>query len=678
MYCIKCGTQLPDGARFCSNCGQVLQTTQSQGTGRDQREAHQLPAGTVLRGRYRVGKVLGQGGFGITYLGTDTLMETQVAIKEFYPGATVFRDCSQTLFVRCHSQQLDAHYQSSKARFLREAKALVKFRDIPEVVDILDFVEENNTAYIIMEYVQGMSLAGYVAAQGGRLSVNETFAILKPVMEALSRVHKADIVHRDIAPDNIILHPLGGAKLLDFGAVRTVEHADADAPLAKSTEAILKHGFAPIEQYNSRGSLGPWTDCYALCATVYYCLTGTIPPEASLRISEGAEPDWSGIPGLTPRQAEALKKGMALRAKDRYPDVDQLLHALFGAEERPTAAPEAAQPEPQPALAAVRPRKTGLVVALGIAAVVIAGAVLFLGLMKGKDRPRQTPAVMPSEAEQTQPVQPAPAETAAAPETMPSPELGESVLLGALFDGSSADSVYIARFRNEQQVFSAHTSVRKTVDQLLALVSQASVQEITSGEYIDAWAEDWFSQEEQIYVGLNFFAQEESSLPQVFVYSDGTVYFMLEEEEHLFAGGEKLFEDLCTLMPREERMTPGTMIPENTYYSVMFETLDWSVEGTPAHNCYNLYDSVQIAELVEALGSVSLRYGQDPAADFMNFKGQEICLHIHEPNTGDTAAYIRISSDGWGEIGAGYDHILFFYDGVALYDLLLQYLPSYG
>ena len=340
MFCINCGTQLPDGSQFCSSCGQAFQMPQSvrlNHTGQERKDPHVLPEGTLIRGRYQVGRVLGQGGFGITYLGLDTLMDTKVAIKEFYPNSTVFRDCTQTLYVRCHSQKLDGDYQNSKSRFLREAKALVKFREIPEVVDILDFLEENNTAYIVMEYVQGMSLAKYISARGGRLTVKETFTILKPVMLALAEVHRGGVVHRDIAPDNIILHPMGGAKLLDFGAVREVESGGVDTPLARATEAILKHGFAPIEQYNSRGSLGPWTDEYALCATIYYCLTGKIPPEASVRLSEGVEPEWESIPDLEVHQIEALKKGMSIRAKDRYPDMDRLAEALFGGEEAPSA-----------------------------------------------------------------------------------------------------------------------------------------------------------------------------------------------------------------------------------------------------------------------------------------------------------------------------------------------------
>ena len=291
--------------------------------------AHQLPIGTVLRGRYQVGRALGQGGFGITYLAWDKLMLQPVAIKEFFPTGTVFRKSATSLTLECGTEEIIPHYEYTKQRFLREAGALVKFKDIPVIVDILDFAEENNTSYIIMEYVRGVDLAKYIRMKGGRLTVQETFRILKPVMEALAKVHKGGIVHRDISPDNIILDPMGGAKLLDFGAVRAVEDPDVNKGLNKSTEAILKHGFAPLEQYNSKGSLGPWTDEYAMCATVWYCLTGNVPVEASIRMMEGIDPDWSTIPGLPEHQQRALAKGLSRRAKDRYESIDHLLADLF-------------------------------------------------------------------------------------------------------------------------------------------------------------------------------------------------------------------------------------------------------------------------------------------------------------------------------------------------------------
>ena len=344
----------------CDSCFREYEGDLCPHCGGAQNGPHQLPVGTVLRDRYKLGRVLGQGGFGITYLGWDTLMQRPIAVKEFYPSGTVFRRTQISTEVQCDNQDMVPHYEYSKERFLREAQALVRFRDIPEIVDIQDFIRENNTAYIIMEYVRGMDLAKYIRLKGGRLSPDETFRILRPIMEALAKVHRGGIVHRDISPDNIILDPMGGAKLLDFGAVRAVEDPDVDKGLNKSTEAILKQGFAPIEQYNTRGSLGPWTDEYALCATVWYCLTGEIPTEVSLRMAEGIDPDWSSIEGLPEHQQKALEKGFRCRAKDRYKTVDELLADLFPEEAAP-AIPEPAEDAPveRAAKKAKAPEKSG-------------------------------------------------------------------------------------------------------------------------------------------------------------------------------------------------------------------------------------------------------------------------------------------------------------------------------
>jgi len=170
---------------------------------------------------------------------------------------------------------------------------------------------------------------------GGRLRLDETLRILEPVIRALATVHKTGLVHRDISPDNIILHPLGGAKILDFGAVRNVGDPNAEKDLTHSTEAILKHGFAPMEQYRSRGSLGPWTDEYALCGTIYYCVTGRVPPDAPARSMGEVQPDWDDVAGLTESQRYALEKGMAMAAKDRFPNMEEFHTALFHPEQLP-------------------------------------------------------------------------------------------------------------------------------------------------------------------------------------------------------------------------------------------------------------------------------------------------------------------------------------------------------
>ncbi len=309
---------------------------------------HQLQPGTVLRGQYVIGRALGQGGYGITYLGWDRELERTVAIKEFFPSSMVTRDTDQGTGVQFFTAYSQEQYTAGRERFLREARALAKFSSVPEIVGIHSCFEENHTAYMVMEYVKGSNLVLYTRNAGGRLSAEETLRILKPIMAALDRVHQAGIIHRDISPDNIILEPMGGAKLIDFGAARAVENPDAGADMTRSTEAIVKQGFAPPEQYRSRGGIGPWSDEYALCATVYFCLTGQVPPDAISRSIGEAQPDWAGIPGLTDRERAALEKGMSVAAKDRYPSVGELSRELFAEEASPATAAQSVPPKPTP------------------------------------------------------------------------------------------------------------------------------------------------------------------------------------------------------------------------------------------------------------------------------------------------------------------------------------------
>ena len=321
--CMKLKTSSP----ICEHCGYDERT---------QNDPHRLPAGTVLKEQYLVGKVLGQGGFGITYLGWDLYLDIPVAIKEYYPSGVVMRDTTVTMDVVSCSGDEGARFRNNKERFLREAKMLARFSQVPEIVQVKNFFLANNTAYIVMEYVEGTTLKQYVADHGGKLSVEETLSILRPVIEALCKVHKAGLVHRDISPDNIMMLPSGGVKLLDFGAVRDVGEAAVDKQLTKSTEAILKQGYAPIEQYQKRGSLGPWTDVYALCATIYYCLTGEVPPDAPERLLGYEDLNLQEkVPSLSEDHAKALEHGMALRAEQRTDSMDTLYQELFRVQPEP-------------------------------------------------------------------------------------------------------------------------------------------------------------------------------------------------------------------------------------------------------------------------------------------------------------------------------------------------------
>lgn len=313
--CMRLKSQSP----VCEHCGYDERSANS---------AHQLPPGTVVGGQYILGRVLGQGGFGITYLGWDRVVARPVAIKEYFPTGYAGRDTTVRLQVRSYDTQKSHIFENNKNRFLREAEALAKLWNIPQIVRVLRCFEENNTAYIAMEYVDGVDLKKYVQQKGRKLTARETFSLLQPVMEALSQVHRANLVHRDISPDNIMILPDGSVKLLDFGAARYVENPDAEGALNTSTQAILKHGFAPPEQYQSRGALGPWTDVYAMCATAYYCLSGKVPVESMSRMMDDAQIDWNCVSPLTPKEQAVLQKGMALKPKDRYSSMKQLREAL--------------------------------------------------------------------------------------------------------------------------------------------------------------------------------------------------------------------------------------------------------------------------------------------------------------------------------------------------------------
>ena len=314
--CMKIKTQHP----ICEHCGFHEQS---------QNQTHQLPLGTVLRDQYVIGAVLGQGGFGITYMGWDLNLEIPIAIKEYYPNGLVSRDNTRSLTVANSSSDWRAIYQDNRERFVREARVTARLREIPGITRVHNFFKENNTAYIIMEFVSGIDLRRYIKQQGRPLNINETLYFLQPIMYALNKVHENGIIHRDISPDNIMIQENGAAKLLDFGAVRELSGVDVNKELTRSTEAVLKHGFAPIEQYQKKGSLGPWTDIYALCATIHYCLTGKVPPDAPERVLENKEIHWEQIAGLTQRQIDTLNRGMALHPRDRIQRVAELYEGLY-------------------------------------------------------------------------------------------------------------------------------------------------------------------------------------------------------------------------------------------------------------------------------------------------------------------------------------------------------------
>lgn len=325
-YCIFCMNQLPEHAERCPVCGHQ-QTAQIP--------LHHLPVGTMLAGRYLIGTAIGEGGFGITYIGHDTKLDMTVAVKEYYPNGYVSRSNTVSCSVSYTSfgEQREV-YEKGRERFLQEARILAKFSGSSGIVDVRDFFEANGTAYIVMEYLKGQTLKNYLNTVGV-ISPEETVRMLMPVIVSLKEVHAQGLIHRDISPDNIMLTK-DKVKLLDFGAARNVS-----AMANKSISVILKPGYAPEEQYRSKGNQGPWTDIYALCATMYKCMTGVTPDDAPerLRFDEIKAPSVLGI-AIRPELEKAIMKGMQVRQEDRFRTIDELLAALNGRQD--VQAPEIA------------------------------------------------------------------------------------------------------------------------------------------------------------------------------------------------------------------------------------------------------------------------------------------------------------------------------------------------
>lgn len=312
-YCPYCMNEIPEGSDNCPACGKNPKEYVSP--------PHTLSQGAMLGHRYLVGGVLGEGGFGITYIGLDTLLQFRVAIKEFYPAGMVNRNNTVSNDVQSISADSARElFSKSREHFLHEARTLAKFTNEPGIVAVRDFFEENHTVYIVMEYLDGITLKSYLK-QVGTISSYNTICLLMPVFHSLKKIHEKNLIHRDISPDNIML--VGEqVKLLDFGAAR--EFADE-----KSLSVMLKHGYAPMEQYRRHGKQGAWTDIYAICATIYKCITGVIPPDAPDRIYEDdlKMPSELGFEA-SPEFEKVLRHGLAVKAEDRIQSIDQLLSEL--------------------------------------------------------------------------------------------------------------------------------------------------------------------------------------------------------------------------------------------------------------------------------------------------------------------------------------------------------------
>ena len=317
--CMGCMAEMADGERICRHCGYQK--------GTDVKEAYYLLPGTVLKKKYVAGRVLGYGGFGVTYIGWDHVLQRKVAIKEYLPSDFATRSYGSKR-VTVFSGEAAEQFQAGLKSFLFEARRLAKFNSVAETVDIYDCFEENGSGYIVMEYLDGMTVKEALRKRR-RLSVGQARAIALSVLRGLAPVHQAGIIHRDIAPDNIFITKSGRIKILDFGAARY-----ATAVQSKSLSVILKPGFAPEEQYRSRGEQGPWTDVYALGATVYCMITGKKPEESIQRLADDhlKPPSELGIE-IDPNIENAIMNSLNVRKEYRIQDAAAFYRALCGKED---------------------------------------------------------------------------------------------------------------------------------------------------------------------------------------------------------------------------------------------------------------------------------------------------------------------------------------------------------
>lgn len=313
--CSFCFSEMEEGTERCGCC-QRLQSEEDQIT-------DYLPVGTILSGEYLIGRVLGHGGFGVTYLGFDLKEKRRVAIKEYFPGRWSYRICGEE-GIQIKTSDEEDKFQEGAERFYNEAKNIAKFQDNPNIIDVYSFFYENNTCYFVMEYIEGITLKDYVAQKGGKIEPAECCKLLLPLLDAMSAMHAQNVLHRDISPDNIYITTDGRLKLLDFGAAR--QKMD-EAP--KSLSVVLKQGFAPIEQYQRKGKQGAWTDVYAFASTIYYCVTGTVPRAVTERIGEDQLLTLREL-GILPETnfSDIIEKAMAIQVVNRIQSAEELKEML--------------------------------------------------------------------------------------------------------------------------------------------------------------------------------------------------------------------------------------------------------------------------------------------------------------------------------------------------------------
>ena len=393
--CMRCMACKADEQEACPVCGFIERDFVP--------EKHHLPPRTILKGQYLVGCALGEGGFGITYIGWDLFLHMPVAIKEYFPSGVVIRDQGQHT-VNVFAGKDEQSFLLGRDRFFREAQKVARFDNNPGVVSVKNCFLENGTAYIIMEYISGINLGTYAAQRGGKLGFQETLQLLKTPIQTLEELHRYSTYHRDISPENLMLSKTGTVKLIDFGSAM---ESDSEK---KTRVLMVRSGYSPVEMYSSTGKDGPYSDVYSMAATIYKLITGVTPPAATERLNADSlvRPTMLGVKEISQEQEAALMKGMAVQLNDRYQTMAEFFHDLYGygINDAPLSKPQ--------------PKHRTLLVLLALACVaLLVGAGILLGRQGGFP-----PA--PIEQETAEPTEAITAEPTAEPTEAPTAEPTET------------------------------------------------------------------------------------------------------------------------------------------------------------------------------------------------------------------------------------------------------------
>lgn len=309
MRCIRCMREIDTGQQTCGFCNYPQNTPAEY--------PDSLAPGTELRNRFVLGKELGRGGFGITYVGYDKYLDCKVAIKEYYPQSLAARLPGEVKMFWRNSQLRDNGCQN----VIREAQKMYRVGVLPVAVHVLDVFYENNTAYIAMDYVEGITLKKYLL-KNGTLSPEKCIELMLPILDTMIQMHGAGIIHRDISPDNIMIQPDLKPRILDLGAAKDIQMESGNTIL------VARNGFSPMEQYQTNGNIGTWTDVYALCATMYYCLTGKVPPAAMDRSESNDALPFNKSWKIPEKLFQVLQDGMRMSTEKRIPNVEELRKRL--------------------------------------------------------------------------------------------------------------------------------------------------------------------------------------------------------------------------------------------------------------------------------------------------------------------------------------------------------------